>query len=102
MRNHRSHIPRDPRRTTRWRELRAEILHAAGYRCAKCGRTRPPSDLDVDHIVPLRDGGEAFARDNLQPLCKPCHWKKNASEYRCKTPGRDEWRDAVASMLNQT
>ena len=30
----------------------------------------------VDHIVPLKQGGERLSIDNLQPLCLPCHNKK--------------------------
>jgi 5-methylcytosine-specific restriction protein A len=34
----------------------------------------------VDHIVPVKEGGERFERVNLQSLCVPCHNAKTASE----------------------
>ena len=34
---------------------------------------------EVDHIVPLREGGDN-SRDNLQALCKSCHSRKTARE----------------------
>ena len=36
---------------------------------------------ELDHIVPLIDGG-SHELDNLQTLCKPCHKKKTAAEAR--------------------
>lgn len=34
----------------------------------------------VDHIVPVKQGGERFEGANLQSLCVPCHNAKTASE----------------------
>tara|TARA_R110000751_G_scaffold108446_6_gene205062 strand:+ start:2089 stop:2457 length:369 start_codon:yes stop_codon:yes gene_type:complete len=36
----------------------------------------------VDHIVPLKQGGERLALSNLQPLCHSCHAIKTAKETR--------------------
>ena len=45
-----------------------------------------PSEM-VDHIVPLKQGGERLALDNLQPLCNKCHaiktHKDKAQNKRC-------------------
>jgi 5-methylcytosine-specific restriction endonuclease McrA len=31
---------------------------------------------EVDHIIPISEGGERFDEDNLQAACKRCHaWK---------------------------
>lgn len=61
------------------------LLELAGleYACAECGR-RPEAHervkFDVDHRVPLADGGE-HALSNLQLLCNdPCHKAKTARE----------------------
>lgn len=35
---------------------------------------------EVDHIKPLRLGGEKFDFDNLQSLCKSCHARKSGKE----------------------
>lgn len=36
----------------------------------------------VDHIVPLKQGGERLALSNLQPLCHSCHAIKTAKDTR--------------------
>lgn len=59
------------------RERQATLNRAAGA-CERCGRYAP---LQVDHIVPLRDGG-ANTRQNLQALCHECHARKTAADRR--------------------
>lgn len=34
----------------------------------------------VDHIIPIKEGGDLFSESNLQSLCKTCHGKKTADE----------------------
>ncbi len=34
----------------------------------------------VDHIKPLRQGGDRLAVENLQPLCNRCHASKTARD----------------------
>ena len=44
----------------------------------------------VDHVVPLKQGGERLALDNLQPLCNKCHVAKTAADvvkYSCADDG---------------
>ena len=47
-----------------------------GCRCKRCG-AEPPSELTIDHILPLTRGG-TNALDNLQLLCRPCNSSKGA------------------------
>jgi 5-methylcytosine-specific restriction endonuclease McrA len=52
-----------------WKRLRLVVLSAEPW-CRMCGRLA----RDVDHIVPVRVRPDlAMDRDNLQPLCVPCH-----------------------------
>ena len=44
-------------------------------KCLCCGRK---AKLTIDHIVPIRKGGNSLI-ENLQPLCKRCNSKKGAS-----------------------
>jgi 5-methylcytosine-specific restriction protein A len=55
-----------------WRKLREVVLNAEPVcrHCAERGRAVPA--VEVDHIQPLRDGGDN-SRENLQPLCCACH-----------------------------
>lgn len=36
--------------------------------------------VEVDHIIPLEQGGAPFEDDNLQSICKRCHGAKTGSE----------------------
>lgn len=35
---------------------------------------------EVDHIVPMAQGGQRLDMENLQALCKPCHSRKTVTE----------------------
>ena len=98
------------------REVRRRLRRRDRGRCAECGldtlalkkslkgrgmaralRERgfvPRRSLwEVDHIVPLVDGGN-HEMTNLQSLCTPCHKRKTASEASARAqrakPGPDE------------
>jgi len=43
--------------------------------CAYCGKAFPPSDLTMDHVVPVARGGHS-TKGNLVPSCKPCNSQK--------------------------
>lgn len=66
--------------TPTWRRLRMEVLRREPLcrRCAQAGITREARV--VDHIVPIRQGGDKMAMSNLQPLCTACHEKKTIEE----------------------
>lgn len=59
----------------RWRLLRLRIIERDGHRCTKCGRA---GRLEVDHIRPVADGGEAYDESNLRTLCRSCHIERHA------------------------
>lgn len=54
--------------TRTWRTLRAAILYRDAYRCALC----PRGASEVDHVVPVADGGTDDP-SNLRSLCHSCH-----------------------------
>jgi len=43
--------------------------------CYYCGSHIRPSDLTMDHVVPLIRGGKSI-KNNLVPACKECNNKK--------------------------
>lgn len=60
----------------RWRMLRRAVLHDQPL-CA-CGEIA----TDVDHIVPIEDGGGKWDRSNLRGMCLACHARKTNREVR--------------------
>jgi 5-methylcytosine-specific restriction protein A len=70
-----------------WRRLREVVLDAEPLcrECAKRGRATPAKE--VDHILPLRDGG-TNDRENLQPLCCECHDDKTVRDVRTRRARR--------------
>ena len=82
-----------PNRGHRWMKLRAQIL-ARDPVCKVCNRAE---SLQVDHIVPLsQGGGDEYA--NLQGICIPCHKDKTAREQMSPLP-RIETASEVMSMV---
>lgn len=60
---------RELRQSQWWKRRRA-----AGV-CHYCGKTFPPQELTMDHLVPLIRGGRS-TKGNLVPACKDCNTKK--------------------------
>lgn len=48
---------------------------------------------ELDHVVPLIDGGSHDV-SNLQTLCRPCHQEKSAREARARAALRRDERDS--------
>jgi 5-methylcytosine-specific restriction protein A len=77
----------DPRRMKRERE-KARVLRQtpwwkqkiANGICHHCGQKFKPTELTMDHLVPLARGGLS-TKNNLVPACKECNAKK-----KLKTP----------------
>lgn len=72
--------PRD--RGSRQRRVRQQVLDRAGRvcqcsECASMGRVRPATE--VDHILPLADGGTDDL-GNLQAINQECHARKTVAE----------------------
>ena len=82
----------------RWAAVRRIVFERDGWRCVECGRA---GRLEVDHVVPLKRGGDQLALDNLQALCRACHIEKTRRENRRPpTPAEAAWRRLVAEMLS--
>jgi len=43
--------------------------------CHYCGRSFPPKELTMDHIVPISRGGRT-TKGNVVPSCKDCNHQK--------------------------
>ncbi len=72
--------PRASRGRTRYvsQALRVEVIARDGLTCGICGTRVEPSDLHIDHIVPLSAGGPTEAT-NLRVTHSRCNILKGAS-----------------------
>ena len=60
---------RDLRRSQWWKR---RLGHG---RCHYCGRSTPPRELTMDHVVPIVRGGTS-GKGNVVPCCKECNSRK--------------------------
>jgi len=66
--------------TTRWRSIRDRVI-ATQPLCLHCeAKGLTVIATQVDHIIPIVDGGNPTSMDNLQPLCATCHSRKTCKE----------------------
>lgn len=67
-------------KTPEWRYARKKQLDTQPFceECLKEGK-RTKATM-VDHIVPIKQGGDKFAPSNLQSLCWSCHSRKSVLE----------------------
>ena len=63
--------------STIWRKYRRAFLGEHPL-CVECGKIAEV----VDHITPVRLGGDFWQPFNHQPLCHPCHNSKSGRESR--------------------
>jgi hypothetical protein len=58
-------------------KLRFRILSRDGFKCQYCGAQAPDVRLEVDHLIPVSQGGETV-EDNLAAACWDCNRGKGA------------------------
>lgn len=73
--------------TADWRAKRERILIRDAFVCRSCHRVVSGHEANVDHIVPLEDGG-TDDDTNLQTLCRSCHGRKTRREQQRGGGGR--------------
>ncbi len=64
------------------KKLRFDVFKRDGFSCQYCGAVPPSVLLQVDHIVPVKLGGENDV-DNLVTACQPCNIGKGANSLSC-------------------
>ena len=62
--------------TQEWKRVRLRVLARDGRVCNYCGQDAN----EVDHIVPLVNGGLPYDLDNLTACCRACNVAKSAKE----------------------
>ncbi len=68
-------------KSKQWSVIRRDVLNRDANVCRSCGRVCYGSNANVDHIVPLEQGG-TDDMSNLQTLCRSCHGRKTITEQR--------------------
>jgi 5-methylcytosine-specific restriction protein A len=64
--------------TTAWRKIRAVFLRDYPL----CNICKQKESTVLDHITPVRLGGDFWNTRNYQALCKYCHNSKSAKESK--------------------
>ena len=82
----------------RWQAVRRTVFARDGWRCTAYGKA---GRLEVDHTVPLQRGGDPWALDNLQTLCRGFHLTKTRGENRRQlSPAEEAWAALVREAVN--
>ena len=70
---------------SRWKAVRKRAINTYEHKCTLCGqqldKNAPPHtrfSIEVDHIIPLHRGGQAYELDNLRLTCHPCNRAKGS------------------------
>lgn len=58
-----------------------EVFKRDGYRCLECGATNKKCKLEIDHILPVAQGG-TDELSNLQTLCEECNKAKSNRAWK--------------------
>ena len=59
------------------------ICSSYNYKCNNCNTDLVEREFDIDHKIPIANGGKNSI-ENLQPLCKKCHKRKSSYETYLK------------------
>ena len=66
--------------------LKQELMRRQNNTCVYCGHRRTARTLEIDHIVPVVQGG-SNDQSNLQVICSPCNQRKGLQtdeEFRAR------------------
>ena len=63
---------KDPRDNRAYKARRLQVLAAGNWSCYYCGQDA----TQVDHVIPIANGGDPMSLDNLVPACKRCNLSK--------------------------
>lgn len=72
-----SHVKREKQKARQLRHSPWWKKKVATGVCYYCGKKFKPSELTMDHVIPLSRGGYS-EKINIVPCCKQCNTKKNS------------------------
>ncbi len=74
-----------PKRSPIPQSFRHEIFKNANYKCQDCGVSKDECPLEIDHIVPVAQGG-SDELSNFQALCVVCNRAKQNRSWHAGKP----------------
>lgn len=86
---------------------RQNLLERDDYKCQYCGKSLPPKELNMDHVIP-RDHGGATSWENVVISCIRCNSKKSNRSPReagmrlLKEPKRPPRRPFMTSLYGKS
>lgn len=69
-----------------WQRIREVVMLRDGCICQLCRKITRPSDIEIDHIHPLADGGSNDL-DNLRVTCRACNQGRRKRTRGCDVDG---------------
>ncbi len=87
------HIKREKTKAREMRDSQWWKRKRATGVCYYCGRMFKPTELTMDHLIPIVRGGKSV-HSNLVPACKDCNNKKR---YLLPT----EWQEYLESLRKE-
>ena len=81
-----------------WERARGKAKERDGWKCTKCGSMR---SIEVDHRIPVADGGSLYLLSNLQTLCRVCHRAKTQLENSVSIPEQDRLREVLERVFTE-
>lgn len=76
---------------------RFEVFRRDDFTCRYCGRKTPAVILEVDHVIPVSEGGDNDF-DNLVTSCWECNRGKGRIMLDSLAPGVDVHEQAIAML----
>ena len=73
--------------------VREKVFKRDNYKCVYCGASGNGIRLEIDHVIPISNGGSHCMR-NLVTSCRACNRRKGA-----RLPD-DRTKTALAKLLN--
>jgi 5-methylcytosine-specific restriction endonuclease McrA len=93
-------MPKPPKKKSARRKpippgLRYDVLVRAKFRCEACGVPASQARLEIDHKIPVSQGGLTVLK-NLQVLCLSCNRGKGAKVRQAKKRGARKPKPAAS------
>ena len=80
--------------TAQWRRVRRQVLERDGHQCRIRGPKCRGTATDVDHVVPVPDGGATYDPNNLRAACHTCNcWRANVQK------AKEGWRRSKTRIV---